>query len=257
MFALAYDVFLNEFSVYSLKSQLPKGEIYTSAYGFAVGSFGGEIGGEKKGIFGNLKFFSSGRMERTDDEGNTLGNFSSNFIKLTGGRNFEFGRFYALFGLGIIYVSLDPKNVGIGSSLFSKISASGKWKNLNFEGYILLDNFGYELKPVGLNSELLPYRVSLGGRAVGNMFSTFIEIGRYYAGNSARFGGEMVLNILSLGFSFDSRLRELNGGYGFDFLSGISFFGELAYRNLKFGYSYTFMGLFGSRNTVQLSYRLN
>jgi len=257
MFALSYDVFLNEFSLYSLKSQVPIREIYSSAYNFAAGSFGGELGGGIKGMFGSLKFFSSGSMERTDEYGNTLGSFSSNFIKLSGGTDFKFGNFNGKFGLGISYVSLDPKNIGLGANLFSRISTTWEIKNLNVEGYLLSDNIGYEIKPVGLKRGVLPYEVSLGGRVTGGRFSTLVEIGRYYLGNRVKVGGETGINSLSLGFSFDSRLRSLNGGYGFDFLSGLSIFGEMEYKKLKFGYSYTFMGLFGSRNLFQISYTLN
>jgi hypothetical protein len=83
------------------------------------------------------------------------------------------------------------------------------------------------------------------------------EIGKYYMGNYVKVGGELGVNILNLGFSFDSRVRNLNGGYGLDFLSGLSIFGGVEYKNLKFEYSHTFMGLFGSRNIFQISYRLN
>ncbi|EJF05856.1 hypothetical protein ThvES_00020810 [Thiovulum sp. ES] len=257
MFAFAYDVFLTEFSLYSLKSQMPSGEVYTSAYNFAAGSFGGEIGGEIRGNFGSLKFFSSGSMERTDDSGNTLGSFSSNFMKLSGGKRLKFGNFDGFLGLGISYVSLDPKNVGIGASLLSRLYATGRIKDLNLEGYLMLDNAGYEIKAVGSRREILPYRVSFGGRAVGDKFSAFLELGRYYMGNFFKLGGEMGINVLNLGFLYDSRLRSLNGGYGTDFLSGLSIFGELGYKRIKFGYSYTFMGLFGSRNLLQLSYELD
>jgi len=257
MFAFAYDVFLGDFSLYSLKSHIPKGEIYTSAYNFVAGSFGGELGGEMRGIFGNLKFFSSGNMERTDEDGQVLGSFSSNFIKLSGGREFKVRNFYGILGLGLSYVSLDQKNVGLGASLFSRIFTIREFKGFNVEGYLLLDNVGYEMEPIGLSRGILPYKVSLGGKVFGDRSSVLLEIGRYYMGNYVKVGGELGVNILNLGFSFDSKLRNLNGGYGLDFLSGLSILGGVGYRNIKFEYSYTFMGLFGSRNIFQISYRLN
>lgn len=254
--ATAYDIFLNDFSVSTLKAQYYKSlYVYSSGYNWVAGMFGGEVGGEYKGFWGYLKFFSSGNMDLTDEKGDVMGSFSSNFVRFSTGKVLRFDKYLIVPGVGVSYIGLAPNERGMGINLYILASRSFDFKGFKDEVYTLIDNLGYEILPVGISRDVLPYRLSLGNKLYNDRLYGFLELNYYSSiGASFKLGGQLGMNILNLGFVFDSRYRWLNGGYGLDFLSGLSFFGGLKYKSLTFDYSYTFLGLFGGKNTFQIGY---
>ncbi|MEO0139406.1 MAG: hypothetical protein ABIL16_04470 [candidate division WOR-3 bacterium] len=255
-FAVAYDIFLNDFSVFSLKAEYYKPSYaYSSGYNWVAGMFGGEVGGEYKGFWGNLRFFSSGNMDLTNDQGEVIGKFSSNFVRFSAGKIFDFKQYRIVSGVGLGYIGLAPNETGLGINIYILASRYWELKAFKNEVYAIVDNLGYEVFPIGVLRDVLPFRLSLGDRIYNDRFYGFLEINGYSSsGFSFKLGGQLGINILNLGFAYDSRYRWLNGGYGLDFLSGLSLFGGLEYKSITFDYSYTFLGLFGSKNTLQIGY---
>ena len=157
--------------------------------------------------------------------------------------------------MGLGYIGLAPNETGLGINIYILASRYWELKAFKNEVYAIVDNLGYEVFPIGVLRDVLPFRLSLGDRIYNDRFYGFLEINGYSSsGFSFKLGGQLGINILNLGFAYDSRYRWLNGGYGLDFLSGLSLFGGLEYKSITFDYSYTFLGLFGSKNTLQIGY---
>ncbi len=256
--ATAYDIFSLPFSVEEIKGEYYVGDrLLSSGYNWVAGTFGGRLLAEFRGLYGDVKFFSSGNMDMTDESGNTIGKFSSNFINLKFGKYIEFGNYKFISAVAMSYIGLAPSENALALSVYTFAYRDIKFSSWLMRIYTLIDNIGYEIAAVGRNRDVLPYRISIGSTFNTRKFRGYLELSKFALGGlSGKLGAELKIYTLDVGVAINSRYRQLNGGYGLDFLSGLSLYGNINIRRFNFAYSYTFLGLFGSRNLIQIGYSL-
>ncbi len=196
--AAAYDIFLLPYSVSDIYSEYHAGErLSTSGFNWAAGMYGGQLVGEVRGYYGEIRFFSSGKMEETDENGNVIDEFYSNFIRLKAGKHFSLGRYRLILGGGFMYIGLAPRERALSPFIYFYGFRDINFKKAALEIFSLLDNLGYEALPIGLSRDVLPIRFSSGMKIKGNRFSGLAEVSYFSVGGiSGKVGGDISINIL-------------------------------------------------------------
>ena len=250
----AYEVFNVEHSPWDfVREPFPEYRFSSSAYNYVAGSYGGTVGGQHLGIYGKVRFFSSGSMVMADEKGDSIGTFSSNFLEFSLGRSFNRGDLGIKPALSLRYVSLSPGSRGLALSL--TLFAQAEISLLRTKGalFALLDGLGYEVMPVGVGRTVQPFRGYVGLRTGVKPF--VLQVGGEYrrvGGISGMFALSFQRNVWGIKLGYDTRYSGLYGGYGRDRLAG-SFLGlSLRVKGFGFEYIYNPLGLFGDRHMLAL-----
>ncbi|NPB02907.1 MAG: hypothetical protein GXO39_00630 [Thermotogae bacterium] len=258
LFSYAYDVFNGDFSPWELEGYVfPNMRFYTSVFNYAAGSYGGIIGGSYSSYRLRSKFFTSGGMLQTDEKGNVVGSFSSNFVSLDGAHTLDFNGWRIAAGLSLRYVSLSPQSRGVALGVVANFQRTFKtdWGGWNFRGSI--DGLGYELLPVGLRRTLTSFKAMGGADLSFQRLFAYVQGRYYYVGGKAYvLGLGLDYGTLRFGIGYNSHYAHLYGGYGRDRLAGTHFGFTLRYRRIVFSYVYNPLGLFGDRHILAVAYTL-
>jgi len=230
----AYDIFNLGFSPWEIEGVAqPDYTFYSSVFNYAAGTYGGVLGGNygKYGV--RVKFFTSGSMTMTDENGDSIGVFSSNFVALDGFYSFPFRDVKVKVGPSLRYASLSPKVRGIALAivLYAHRDFIRDWGYFNV--YAAVDGVGYEALPVGLKRTPTSFKAYAGGKVRYSHLVGRIQGGYYTVGGPSVSG---------------------YGGYGRDRIAGSYFLIGLNYRNFTFSYAYNPLGLFGDRHVVGIAY---
>jgi len=237
----------------------PAGLAYTIETQYSVSYFNyiaethfGFLGFEHKQIGLGIRYFYSGRMKKTDIQGNEYGSFGTHFIDLNIGKGF----FY--------------KNIGVGGSV------KGVYENIDslfsFGGgldfgvlYILTEksvqigcaikNLGYSIIPF-IEEESFPYEIDVGvvkrfpqgWVGLDIVKPTFTNLG-------ARLGGEYSLNpIFILRISYNTMLSSMRTGEsGLDFLTGVTVGFAIRKGALQINYAYAPYFVLGNGHRITIN----
>ncbi len=252
----AYDIFNMGYSPWEMEGiAQPDYTFYSSVFNYAAGTYGGVLGGNYREYGARLKFFTSGSMTMTDENGDSIGVFSSNFVALDGLYAFSFRDVKVKAGPSLRYASLSPKIRGIAVAvvLYAYRDFTKDWGYFNV--YASVDGVGYEALPVGLKRTPTSFRAYAGGKVRYSHLVGRIQGGYYSVGGPAISGSVgLEYDLLQFRVGYDSHYASLYGGYGRDRIAGSYFLIGLNYRNFTFSYAYNPLGLFGDRHVVGIAY---
>ena len=252
----AYDVFNLGYSPWEVEgTAFPDYTFYSSVFNYAAGTYGGVVGGNH-GKYGlRVKFFTSGSMPMTDENGDSLGTFSANFLALDGTYIVKFRGFTLKVGPSVRYASLSPqiRGVALASVLQATRTFPMDWGYAR--AYATVDGVGYELLPVGLRRSMTDFRAYAGGEVRYSHVVAQAHASYYSVGGPAfsiAFGVEY--DLLRFKVGYDSHYSSLYGGYGRDRIAGTFFLFGLTYRNFHFTYTYNPLGVLGDRHILGIAY---
>ncbi|NPA79902.1 MAG: hypothetical protein GXO29_02475 [Thermotogae bacterium] len=254
----AYDIFNLGFSPWELEGRaFPDYTFYSAVFNYAAGTYGGVVGGNYGSFGGRMKFFTSGNMDMTDEEGNVVGSFTSNFVSLGGLYGTTFKGFSVRGGLSLLYVSLSPQSRGIALGLLGDARRRFPKEWGHWDVWATLDGLGYEVVPAGLYRTLTSFRAYAGAGVKFHRLISYLQAAYYYVGGPAlMLGAGLDYGLLRVLVGYDSHYSDLYGGYGRDRLAGTYFSFSLSYNRFHFSYAYNPMGLLGDRHILGVAYDL-
>ncbi len=252
----AYDVFNFGYSPWEIEGRaFPDYTFYSSVFNYAAGTYGGSLGGNYNRYGMRLKFFTSGTMAHTDENGDSLGVFTANFVALDGLYALTIRGFNLKVGPSLRYVSLSPEFRGVALAAVASAERSVRKEWGYLKGYAVIDGVGYEVLPVGPYRTRTSFRAYAGGEAryshvVGQLQGAYYSVG----GPAVSFAFGLEYPLLRFKVGYDSHYSSLYGGYGRDRIAGMYFLLGINYRNFTFAYTYNPLGLFGDRHVIGLAY---
>ncbi len=252
----AYDVFNLGYSPWEIEGRaFPDYTFYSAVYNYAAGTYGGVAGGNYRLYGARVKFFTSGSMAMTDENGDSLGTFSSNFVAFDGTYTLSVRGFTLKVGPSIRYVSLSPqvRGVALATVLSAERTFPKDWGYVRT--YATLDGVGYEVLPVGLKRTRTDFRGYAGGEVRYSHMVAQAQASYYSVGGAAfSVASGLEYDLFRLKVGYDSHFSSLYGGYGKDRIAGMFFLFGLNYRNFAFTYAYNPLGLFGDRHVIGIAY---
>ncbi len=229
-----------------------------SASSYVTGIKMGILSASLKGDWGaSILYLNSGSMERIDENGNVLGNFSTSHLALCAAKKSKFRENMA-FGVGIklLYQSiLDYSSLGVAFDI------GAVYRYPSIDGLILgaaLRNLGYELKPFVDERSMPPAELLLGATyetgalTLGLGISSALD--RSFALSLT--GQWEVSRYLTFGVGYTTDRRDLDTGSGKDILNGLSAGFDISYRSIEVTYSFTPFGDLGDIHTIGVQYNL-
>ncbi len=204
-------------------------------------------------------FFTTGSMDRIDEEGVITGTYSSNYItffaRYIPGKTFNFmgNTIYAGIGGKLLYQNIDDRN-----SLALAVDIGGHIlpiKRLTVA--FALTNVGYEIKPFEEKRYLPPATIVVGASYEATQKLHLLFSGGYEIdyGLISDFGVDFSpIDILSVRAGYSLKGKDLNTGGTWDIINGFSFGVKFKVRKIKFGYSIVPMGELGLTHFVGVSF---
>ncbi|GEM_PF-1032883 len=256
MVSYAYDIFNLGYSPWEIEGKaFPNFTFYSAGYNYASGTYGGVVGGNHRRYGVRVKFFTSGSMAMTDENGDSLGTFSANFVSVDGTYTVKVRGFTLKVGPSVRYASLSPqvRGVAVATVLSAGRSFPKDWGYLRT--YATLDGIGYEVLPVGLRRSRTDFRGYVGGEVryshvVAQAQASYYSVG----GPSFSVASGLEYDLFRFKVGYNSHFSSLYGGYGRDRIAGMFFIFGLNYRSFAFTYAYNPLGLLGDRHVIGVAY---
>ncbi len=213
----------------------------TDNYGVGVGVF----------------YLNSGRMKRTNEQGEELGTFGVSYanLNLSGGIRLPYDLAFGL-GLNGLYGGIDSF---FSLAVAANIGISYQPSVLPLKLGFVVQNLGGELKPFGSTRDPLPLEFRLGGywepipalnlnlalaKPIDNRFN-------FRAGIEG-----WVTKELALRAGYSSLGADLTGGTGWDPLAGFSIGLGIRYQRYQLDYCFVPMVVLGSAHRISLGFAL-
>ncbi|MEO0106749.1 MAG: hypothetical protein ABIL70_07820 [candidate division WOR-3 bacterium] len=215
------------------------GNYYSISYlNYIGGTHFGYLGLEKKQLGLGVRYFNSGRIKKTNAQGEELGYFSTNFIDFNLGKGIIISDFLIGGAMKLVYEKIDTLySCGIGCD----IGVLYFFLTENIQAGFTLKNIGTTIKPFIEEKERLPYELDLG--VVRKFNSGWLGVDLVKPGLlnfGVRIGCEYELtSIFGLKVTYTSLLSQIKQQTGMDFLTGINVGFEIKKAPLVINYMYT------------------
>ncbi len=180
----------------------------------------GYLGLEKEQFGIGIRYFYSGRIKKTNAQGEELGYFSTNFIDLNLGYGIPLHNFLIGGAMKMVYEKIDTLfSVGTGCDMGVLYFFPAE----NIGTGFTIKNIGATIKPFIEEKAAFPYELNLG--VVRQFNSGWLGIDLVKPGLlnfGFRLGCEYRLNsVFSLKLTYTSLLSQMKQQTGIDFLTGI------------------------------------